>query len=423
MLSSRKAQAGVLQLHLPERWPDLVGEREPLFRWVRYEGGRADRGFSSLREIPNAGSVLAIAPASRVLTVRVQLPNARAARQEKVLAYLVEDAVGSSPEEIHALAVGDSIDGAKVVAVVDRAWLKAAHGELEMQGYGPSRVVCESELLAAERPVDQRVWTVVCTATGGFIHLGGVEHVALDALADLGTPPLALNLAMEEHTRAGTSPDTVEVRLGEGVASPDMARWSHALAVPVVRAADWFAEGMDARACSKTDLLQVLPGRRSQEAGWIDRYKPAAALAAGILVVHGGLTLVDWWRMRSEAAELRASMESRFRKVFPDAKAVVDPALQMQRQVATLKRGSGEVEPGDMVALLGRIAPIIAGANGRARAVKYDKGQLSIDVLLPVNATKESFEGRLNVPGVRIQVENIQPGAEGVQIALKVTAS
>lgn len=422
-MSSRKSQSGVLQLHLPERWPDIAAPRDPSFRWVRYEGGRADRGFSPLREIPPAGTIIAVAPASRVLTVRVQLPNARAARQEKVLAYLVEDAVGTSPEEIHALAAGESIDGARVVAVVDRNWLKAAHGELEMQGYSPTRIVSESEMLAADRPVDRRIWTVVCTATGGFIHMGGVEHVAIDPIVDASTPPLALNLALDEHTRAGTSPDTIEVRVAEGVAAPDLARWSHTLAMPVGRAADWAPEAMDARGCTKTDLLSLLPGRRSQEASWLDRYKPAAALAAGILVVHGALTVFDWWRMRAEATALRSSMEARFRKVFPDAKAVVDPALQMSRQVVALKRGSGEVDAGDMVALLGRIAPVIASANGRARGVKYDKGQLSIDVLLPANATREAFEGRLNMPGVRVQVENIQPGPEGVQIALKVSAS
>jgi type II secretion system protein L len=419
-MATRKT-SGVLQIHLPERWPDMAAAREPMFRWARHDGSRTERGFSSLREIPAAGTVIAVAPASRVLAVRVRLPNARAARQEKVLAYLVEDAIGSSPEDIHALAAGESIDGAKVVLVVDRAWLKSAWGELDIQGFGPSRLVCESELLAESRPVDQRVWTVVCTPTGGFVHMGGVEHAAIDPIGDNpAVPPMALNLALDEHTRAGTSPDTIEVRIAEGVPMPDLARWSHALALPVTRAPDWQPEGMDARACTKTNLLNVLPGRRSDEVSWFERYKPAAILAAVIVVAHGTLTIADWWRMSAESSRLRAGMEERFLKIFPDSK-VVDAPRQMEQLLRNLKRTSGEMEPGDYVALLGRVAPLLAGANATTKSVKYERGQLTIDATFPGGDSRDALEARLKAPGVKVQVERVQPGAGGVQAAIKVT--
>lgn len=414
----------MLQLHLPERWPDLTTAEEPVFRWTRYEGGQVARDLSPLREIPPARTVIAVAPASRILFVRARLPNARAAKQEKVLAFLVEDAIGSSPEEIHAMVAGEAIDRSAVIAVVDRSWLRGAYGELEMQGYAPTRLVSEGELLAPGRDPDRRIWTVVCTRHGGFLHLGGVEHLVLETMCkpDDG-PPMALDLALDEHTRAGTSPDAIEVMVAPGMPEPDLARWAQKLAIPVRRGPDWQPEMLDARSCAKTNLLTVLPGVRSGESAEWKRYRAAAVLAGAIVIAHGVLTTVDWWRMRSEASAIRTAMEARFRKVFPDAKAVVDPVLQMNRQLARLRGDSGEVDPGDFIALLGKVAPALAASSARATTMKYERGQLLLEVILPGDETRESLEAKLG-GGVRVQVERVEPAASGgAQASVKVSAS
>ena len=74
-MATRTAGGSLLQLHLPENWPSLAEHGEPLFRWARYDRSRKSRGASPLREVPSADHVIAVAPATRVLVVRVQLPQ------------------------------------------------------------------------------------------------------------------------------------------------------------------------------------------------------------------------------------------------------------------------------------------------------------------------------------------------------------
>jgi hypothetical protein len=68
--------------------------------------------------------------------------------------------------------------------------------------------------------------------------------------------------------------------------------------------------------------------------------------------VHGLLTIADWSRLAYEARGLRGDMDAAFRKAFPEAKAVVDPALQMRRNIADLRRAAGEADAADFVPML-----------------------------------------------------------------------
>src|SRR5204862_2158286 len=61
--------------------------------------------------------------------------------------------------------------------------------------------------------------------------------------------------------------------------------------------------------------------------------RPAALIAAAALALHGIALVVDWGVLAGEQRSVRAQMEARFRRAFPDAVAVADPALQMRRQL------------------------------------------------------------------------------------------
>lgn len=398
----------MLQLHLPERWPDTSMTSDPLFRWARYEGARTERGVSSLREIRPAGQMIMIAPASRVLFVRVRLPGGRTSKQDKVLAFAVEDAIGAAPEDVHAIFAGDLGGGESLVGVVDRAWLKTAVGELDIQGFTPSRVICEGELLAARSGSDQSSWTVVRLNTGGFVHLGGFETLALDMPADAtGDPPMALSLVLEERTAEAEAPQDIEVLAAEGARPPDAASWSAALGVPVSFAGLWSPETIDARRLTKTNLLGGIAGRKATGPSALSRWKPAAVLAAAIVIAHAGLIGFDWWRMESEASDLRAGMETRFRRIFPEAKAVVDPPRQLSQLIGQLRRDSGEPAADDFLALLGRLTPGLAAANATARSVGYEKGTLRLEISVPSTETQESLGAKLGSTGLRVQVERV----------------
>jgi type II secretory pathway component PulL len=103
-------------------------------------------------------------------------------------------------------------------------------------------------------------------------------------------------------------------------------------------------------------------------------------------------------------------METVFRGAFPDAKSVVDPALQMRRNLTELRRAAGEPDAADMVPLLARLAPVFASANVRPRAVRYERGELQIELTLPsadARAAREELAKRLRVPGLRLRIEQV----------------
>jgi general secretion pathway protein L len=406
-MAKASRSASTLQLMLPEQWPDPTHVLDPDFRWARWEGGRVERGVSPLREIPGAAEVIAVLPASRVLFARAQLPPGRAGQQEKVLPFLVEDALTTAPEEVHAVLV-NRLDGDDVVvAAVDKLWLRGALAELEAHGHIPRRVIAESELARLVQN-DPTAWTLVRAENGGFLVLASGEAIAMDGTdSTAGAIPMGLQLVLEERDAKGEGPARIDVVTAEPLEPPNAASWKTALRAEVRIAGAWRPEEIDARGATRANFLQgeFAPSWRGGDT--LGRFKPAAIVAAIILVVHGGLSIADWARLTIEAGNLHDEMDASFRKTFPEAKNVVDAPLQMSRNLADLRRQAGEADPSDFMPLFAAVAPRLQSAGATARGLRYDKGTLSLDLALSNTESNKSLEAKLGAPGVRVQVERV----------------
>ena len=109
-----------------------------------------------------------------------------------------------------------------------------------------------------------------------------------------------------------------------------------------------------------------------------------------------------------------------FRQAFPEAKAVVDPALQMRRNVADLRRAAGEPDATDFVPVLAKLAPALAAAGLRPQSLRYERGELALDLVVAPDDTREKVASRLQVPGLRVQVERIAAGAGGPVATVRI---
>jgi general secretion pathway protein L len=410
--------AAFLQLHLPEHWPDPDALDEPRLRWALGAGGRVEEGISPLAEVPRAEETCLVLPVARVAFVRAALPPGPSAKLAKLAPFAIEDAIVSAPEDILATVLDDERNGERLVAVIDRGWLESALAELARHGIAPTRAIVESALATGS----PGTWTVVWTGSGGFAALAGIEAIALDASLD-GRPPLSLKLAADERRRHGDAPKAVRVLLAGGADAPDTGRWAESLHVPVAVVGKWVPETTDAAAAACPNLLPGADGGRWSGREFAARFKPAAILAAGILAVHGLLTVADWSRLAYEARSLRGDMEAAFRKAFPDAKAVVDPALQMRRNVADLRRAAGEPDATDLVPVLAKLAPALAAAGLRPQSLRYERGELALDLVVAPDDTRERVASRLQVPGLRVQVERIAAGAAGPVATVRIGAA
>ncbi len=398
----KRAATSLLQLHLPERWPDALGE--PPLRWALRRGADLQDGVGRLAEVPRAAETIVVLPVARVAFARAVLPRGPAARLARLAPFAIEDAIVSAPEQVHCAVLDDDDAGGgeRLIAVLEREWLERALAELAAFGVKPDRAIVESALLAGAADV----WTVVWNGSGGFAALGGVEAVALDAAVD-GRPPLALSLALDERRRAGRGPRAIRVLTAGAADPPDTAKWTGALHVPVAMAGRWLPEESDARAAACADLLPGARAGRWAADGWLRRFKPAAALGAALVAAHVLVTLGDWARLAYEARGLRGGMNAAFRKAFPEASAVVDPALQMRRNVADLRRAAGEPDAADLVPLLARLAPALAAAGARPQSLRYERGELELVLVVAPGETRERLASRLHVPGIRVRIERV----------------
>jgi general secretion pathway protein L len=411
----KRAAASLLQLHVPERWPDAI--REPHVRWARRRDGAVEDGVARLAEIPRAEETILVLPVARVAFVRAALPQGPAARLAKLAPFAIEDAIVSAPEQVHCAVLDDDRGGERLIAVLDREWLESALAELASFGIKPDRAIVESALL----PADAGTWTVVWSGEGGFAALGGVEAIALDASVE-GRPPLGLKLALDELRRTGAGPRALRVLTVGAADPPETATWSESLHVPVTLAGKWLPEAADAGAAACADLL---PGARAgawAAEAWLARLKPAAALVAALIAAHVLVTLGDWARLAYEARGLRHQMEAAFRKAFPDARTVVDPALQMRRNVADLRRAAGEPDATDLVPLLAKLAPALAAAGARPRSLRYERGELELELIVAAGETGERLASRLRVPGMRVRIERVATGGGEPHATVRIAA-
>lgn len=410
-----RGPASYVQIHLPERMSAHGAREEPRVRWAHRTGAGVDDDVTALRDVPAADAVTVVVPCSRITFVRALLPRGAAAKLAKLAPFAVEDAIAHSPDEIRTALLEDLGGGERLIAVLDRAWFEQALEALDAAGATPDRVIVESAL-AAERDA----WTVVWNGAGGFAALGSAEAIALDA-SNEGRPPLALKLAAEERRARGEAPRQVRVLLAPGATLPDLARWSESLHLPVAEGGRWQPELVDARRVSTADLLA---GDSAFEwgGGWLQRLRPVAIAAAAVLGIHAVLTLGDWLRLRIEAGALQSAMEKEFRAAFPDAKNVVDPALQMARNVADLRRAAGEPDAGDVLPLLARVAPAIGAAGARTLAMRYERGQIELELALPAGETQDALVSRLRTPGVVVRVERVTAGTAGPVATVRLSA-
>jgi general secretion pathway protein L len=333
-------------------------------------GAMLREGLTPLAAVPRAETVEAILPVARVLFARLRLPKVGTATIRELLPFAVEDRLLADPAQIHAVPGTTNSRGETLVAVVDRNWLAGILAHLERAGLAPTRAVCESALL----PAQPGCWHAVLGADRSFLVEDDGHAVAFDRPAG-AEPPLAVRIACDEAAERGSRPSALRVLVETGLERPDAARWSESASVPVTVGA---APALLAAplAAGAIDLLAGDYARRSPGLAALRVPRLAWGLAAAIVLAQAGITTLDWWRLERERRSLEAERESVFRAAFPEAKTIVDPALQMRRNLADLQRARGRASASDFLALATAAA---RSDPAPAKRLTYAGGRLEID--------------------------------------------
>jgi type II secretion system protein L len=403
-----------LQIHLAdEGWPAHDAAGPLTLEWSWRSGEQTGTGRGTAETAPQARVTLLVLPASRVTIRAVQLPPGRAGRDPRVLANAIEEGLAVSPERIVATALGPANDGLTLVAAVDRDWLDEVLATLRSLGIEPGRISTETEALALDADATGRQWTVVRTPGGGFVHVTGFESLPLDLPDSARHPPLALRLLVAARRAAGHGPERIRILETRGTAPADAQAWSDELGVPVADQGAWQPAPPPARPLAGIDLAPpgAHPDRR------LSRLPARWHLAIGALLfalgLQGAMTAIDTWRMQREFDQIQAGLATRFRAIFPEARVIVDPVLQMRRLHEARALGGAPLQPDDLLELLGRLAHPLAAAGTHLRSLGYAGGELVIGLEAPTGPTGSDPLEALNVEGVQVERDAPAGGKPG----------
>lgn len=366
-------------MHLILQLPAGTITSESAYGWrlLDRNGAILREGTGPLGDAPRGDRLTVTIPANRVLFTELKLPPVSAARLATLLPYAIEDKLMSDPAHILALAGAADAEGFRVVAVVDKPWLMQALQQLRTASLTPDAVIPESELV----PRAAGAWTANLPpgAREGVLVRDDGFALAFDMPSD-PTPPLSVVLAIRE---AGAHAPSRILACTAGEA--EVSGWSTALNLPV----DWRSPALRVDAKTSFDFLSHdalrIFAKRSDWQTWWPAFRPAAVVAGLIALFHFASLAISVWQLDRQATALRQEMVATFQSAFPDAKAIVDPALQMSRNLADLRRERGQATD-PIVPGLAAMQSWARAAGGDVRGVKFDGRKLIAEIAFGAGA-------------------------------------
>lgn len=389
------------------RWASL---RDPLsLEWVVFDRGKPVAAGAADDVMPRGvRRVELVVAAADVLLARTHLPQSARARTPAALAYAAEEQTVADAESQRVTWLGTH-DGVDVLAIVDRGLLDRAMATLRACGIAQCDAYCETLLV----PRAEGEWSVAWDGSEGFVRSGDIEGCAMDE-GDASMPPLSLRLAVDEARDGGSVPQCIAVYGTDDDVAPDAHAWSRELGVPVRLAGLW-----DWRDAPLARVARFASESRALALSFT-RFKTAAAIAAAALGLHAAAATIDWARLAREESALERSMEARFRAAFPEAVAVVDPALQMRRKVADARHAAGRSDAADFLPVAARVAEAMkALPGGTLREAAYEGGRLRLRLAPMPDAALQSLLARLREAGLSVD----PGGARAADSAPIVTVS
>lgn len=338
----------------------------------------------SLDALPALKQVTLVFDARDVNLLRVTVPPLSPARLQQALPNLVEDLLLQDAQAC-AYATGPRENNdtqQRLVAAIDRAWLEFVVGAFERRGI---RVQAAWPAQLA-LPVGAGQAALACLHDGVALRTQPNDGIGWSAGADAEARTEAIVCALDA---IGASAPASAPAAGAAGSRRRIAVFVEdgSWQAPVLKAAARAGVDVDVRAlafplAAAVDLLSARSGTAARrwlaDVDWRAWRLPAAAAAASVVVALIGSNL-HWALLAKEADRLRAGIEQRYRDAFPGARVIVDPMLQMQRQVAGLRARAGQSGPDDFVPLLARFSQALGGQAIDAMAsVEFREGRLRV---------------------------------------------
>lgn len=389
----------VLRIYFSSQWRDSTSPCP----WALCDekGAMLQSGIAPLSGLPKKHECVAIVAADRVLSIAATLPPGGSRRLQAMLPFVAEEFTLADPEENQVVPGVALPDGRRMLAVVDKAWLKRIVDAAHQARLSLRRMVVETFL--PEAGADS--WTLVWDGGSGFVKTGAASGTALDS-SDANSLPLALRMSLET---ASQLPKKIELRFMPDVPAEQRARpqWND-LQIPLVAAADWDWR----RASIPDDALNLLWGEftpRAKIQEWWPKLRPAVYLLLAVLAIEIAGSNIEWAMLVYEKNQQVKNMQHIFRATFGDAATLVNAPVQMQRNLAEARHVAGLPDTGDYLSLLNLASVALAALPaGSVTAMHYEAGRLDLDIRLASKADFAKLKQSLSSRGLGVRVGEVR---------------
>jgi general secretion pathway protein L len=389
----------VLRIYFSSQWRDSASPCP----WALCDekGSMLQCGTAPLASLPKGHESVAIVAADRVLNIAAAIPSGGRRRWQAVLPFVAEEFTLADPEENHVVPGVALADGRRMLAVIDKAWMKRIVDAAHQARLSLRRMVVETFL--PEQASDS--WTLVWDGNGGFVKTGTGCGTVLDS-GDVQALPLSLRLSLET---APQLPGKIEFRFVADIAVEQraMPQWPE-LNIPLQSAADWDWR----RAAIPEDALNLLWGEftpRAKIQEWWPKLRPAAYLLLAVLVIEIVGSNIEWAMLAYEKNQQSKNMQRTFRATFGDAVTLVNVPLQMQRNLAEARHAAGLPDTGDYLSLLNLSGPTLAALpEGSVTGMHYEAGRLDVDIKLARKTDFENLKKSLLSRGLGVRLGEIR---------------
>lgn len=362
--------------------------------------GRVER--VSLDGLEGTNQVRLVFDPRDVVLLSPLVPALSGTRLAQALPNVVEDALLQDVTACAIVAGGTLGEGRRLVAVIDREWLEFTVGAFERRGMRVRAAWCAQLALPWAPPA----WSLACVHGGLALRTGELAGIGWTAGEDVDFRTEAIVAAVETALATEMRPESIEAYVDDASWAASLGRAASRLGLPVN------VSDLVAPAVGGIDLLagRAAVGKRMMASFDPRAWRLPAALAAACVVAALAGLNVHWAQMAGEKDAIRRSLESTFRSVFPQAQVVVDPLLQMTRQVASLRASSGQSGPEDMVPLLARFAQALGSSSIDVLAgVEYREGRLKVRFQpqrVDGRAAREQLREQCARAGLKLQFDN-----------------
>lgn len=363
-----------------------------------------DRQSNLLREgddhPPRTEQTILVLPARRIVCIETPLPPVSPTKRDALLRYAIEDKLTLDPATVHAIVVGPAETSKNhVVAAIDRAWLTALLGWLTATAITPTHAVSASALI----PVAPGEWGIAIADGHGLARRadGFAYSFDVDSENTAAAPLFSLTLALNEARNAGTQPSRLSVFTDHATDGNWAGAWADALHCPVQVAPRARTTPINPQ---QGNFLtgDFAPAPTGQN--WLTLLKPALTVAAVLAMLQFTFTMLDAWQLERQRRSIEAEMVHVFKTAFPQATAIVDPALQMQRNVNAAKRDAGLGSTGDARHALAELNSILKSVPTLTpNSVTIREANVSANITLADAITTATLKARVaNTPGATI---------------------